>query len=81
LRDEAGQIIGVTCDTVDITERKRAEEALHRYELLSAHSRDIILFMKRDGGRILEANAAAMKAYGYNRDKLLSLTTYLYGVF
>ena len=74
LRDDAGQIIGVTCATVDITERKRAEEALHQYELLSAHSRDIILFMKRDGGRILEANVAATKAYGYNRDELLSLT-------
>ena len=59
---------------IDITERKRAEEALRQYALLSAHSRDIILFMKRDGGRILEANAAATKAYGYNRDELLSLT-------
>ena len=58
----------------DVTERKQAEEILHRYELLAAHTRDIILFIKRDDGRILEANAAAVAAYGYTRDELLALT-------
>ena len=58
---------------IDINERKQAEEVLHRYELLSGHSRDIILFMRRDDGRILEANAAAMNTYGYSRDELLTL--------
>ncbi|PIP35903.1 MAG: hypothetical protein COX20_08790 [Desulfobacterales bacterium CG23_combo_of_CG06-09_8_20_14_all_52_9] len=57
-------------------ERRRAEEALHRYELLAVHSRDIILFMRRDDGRILEANVAATKSYGYSRDELLKLTIY-----
>jgi two-component system CheB/CheR fusion protein len=58
----------------DITERKRAEEALRRYELLSAHTRDIILFMRRDDGHILEANSAATNAYGYSHDELLALS-------
>lgn len=58
----------------EITSRKKAEEALHRYKLLSDHSRDIILFMRKEDGRILEANAAAMKAYGYSRKDLLNLT-------
>ena len=58
---------------IDITERKQAQEVLRRYELLSGHSRDIILFMRRDDGRILEANAAATNAYGYSRDELLTL--------
>ena len=49
-------------------------EALHRYKLLSDNSRDIILFMRKDDGRILEANAAATKAYGYSREDLLDLT-------
>ena len=57
----------------DITARKKAEETLRRYELLSAHTRDIILFMRRDDGRILEANSAAVNAYGYSRDELLTL--------
>jgi PAS domain S-box-containing protein len=58
----------------DITERKRGEAALRRYELLASHSRDIVLFMRRDDGRILEANAAATTAYGYSRDEMLSLS-------
>jgi len=58
----------------DITERKQAEEYLRRFELLSEHSRDIILFIDRNDGRILEANAAAIQAYGYSRDELLALT-------
>ena len=48
----------------DVTARKQAEEVLGRFELLAANSRDIILFMDRDG-RIIEANAAAERAYGY----------------
>ena len=57
----------------DVTARKRAEEMLGRFELLAANSRDIILFMDRDG-RIIEANAAAERAYGYTRDELLELS-------
>jgi PAS domain S-box-containing protein len=57
----------------DVSARKRAEEALGRFQLLAANSRDIILFMDRDG-RIIEANEAAERAYGYSRDELLELT-------
>ncbi len=60
----------------DITERKQAEESLRRYRMLSEHSRDIILFMERDNGRILEANAAALRAYGYSREELLTKTVH-----
>jgi len=58
----------------DITERERAEETLRRYELLASHSRDIVLFVRSDDGRIVEANRAAEDAYGYGRDELLSLS-------
>ena len=58
---------------IDITRRWLAEEALRRYELLSHHSRDIVLLMRYDDGSILEANAAAEHAYGYCRDELLNL--------
>ncbi|HEY2018788.1 MAG TPA: PAS domain S-box protein, partial [Bryobacteraceae bacterium] len=56
------------------TERSRVEEELYRYELLGEHSRDVILYMRRDDGRILDANAAATRAYGYTRDELQTLT-------
>lgn len=54
--------------------RAKEAAALHKYELLAAYSRDIILFRRRNDGRILEANAAACTAYGYEREELLKLT-------
>ena len=58
----------------DITLRQQAEEALRRYELLANNSRDIVLFLQREDGRLLEANAAALAAYGYSHEELLNLT-------
>jgi PAS domain S-box-containing protein len=52
----------------------RAAEALRRYELVVQESRDIILFIRRSDGRILEANRAATEAYGYSRAELLAMT-------
>ncbi len=45
-----------------------------RYAMIAGNTRDIILFLRRDDGRILEANTAAENAYGYSRDELLALT-------
>jgi PAS domain S-box-containing protein len=55
----------------DITERKQAEAVLARYHLLSERARDIMLFIRRDG-QIVEANAAAIASYGYDRATLLT---------
>ncbi|MBD1822103.1 PAS domain S-box protein [Cyanobacteria bacterium FACHB-DQ100] len=70
---------GIAISFSDITERKRVEEAhkqaevaLQRYQLLSEHSRDIVLYLAKDG-QILEANRAAEQAYGYARTELLSM--------
>src|SRR5215471_4008013 len=51
-------------------------EALRRYELLAECSQDIILYARPGDGRILEANRAAVNAYGYSRCELLDLTVY-----
>ena len=74
--DDKGKPLHMTGTVQDTTERKEAEEVLNRYELLAGHSRDIILFLRRDDGRILDANAAALKAYGYSREELLAMTIY-----
>ncbi len=50
-----------------------AESALARYQLLSQYARDIMLFVRPDG-RIVEANAAAIAAYGYTREEILGLS-------
>ena len=81
LRDLAGDL-GFAQDSFDtqrqvsedITARKQAEEALGRFALLARHSRDIVLFMRGEDGRLLEANEAALHAYGYAREELLALT-------
>ncbi len=56
----------------DVTERTVRELSAQRYQLLSRYAKDIVLFLARDG-RIVEANEAAIYAYGYGRDALLAL--------
>jgi PAS domain S-box-containing protein/putative nucleotidyltransferase with HDIG domain len=73
IQDEAGKTVAFQGIVRDITERKRAEEDLLTYKLLFDHTMDIILFMRRDG-RLVEANSAAVDAYGYDHDGLLSMT-------
>jgi PAS domain S-box-containing protein len=43
------------------------------YRVLFEAARDTILFIRRDG-RILDANPAALRSYGYGRDELLSMS-------
>ncbi|MDW7675115.1 MAG: PAS domain S-box protein, partial [Bacillota bacterium] len=59
----------------DITDRKIAEEGLERYRVLSEKARDIIMFVGSDGS-ILDANEAAVKAYGYTYKELTGLTIF-----
>ena len=55
-----------------------AEEGalLERHALLARHSRDVMLCVRSEDGRILEANEAAIAAYGYTRAELLDLRIY-----
>jgi PAS domain S-box-containing protein len=57
----------------DITERQEAETTFARYRLLAEQARDIVLFVRRDG-KILEANLAAVQAYGYSLVELGTLS-------
>jgi len=75
IRDRQGAITGVVLVFRDITARMQAEDTLARYQLLSEHARDIMLFIGQDG-RVVEANRAAVAAYGYDRDALLGKTIY-----
>jgi len=72
--DETGNALRLTGVNIDITERRQSEDMLRRYELLAGHSRDMVLFVRRDDGQILEANAAAVTTYGYDHEELLKLT-------
>jgi len=72
--DSHGCIDRVVVYSRDITESRKAEETLHRYQLLARHAKDIVLFIRYDDGLILEANAAAVEAYGYEVEQLKRLT-------
>src|SRR5262245_45900902 len=57
----------------DATSESSTEDASARYRLLFEQSRDIILFIRRDG-RIVDANPAAVAAYGYDRVTMTTLS-------
>ncbi|MBW4575031.1 MAG: PAS domain S-box protein [Aphanothece sp. CMT-3BRIN-NPC111] len=69
---ENASVKGIAINSRDITGRKHSEKILKRYQLLSEQARDIVLFVRPEG-EIIEANNAAIKAYGYQREELLSL--------
>lgn len=72
LHDSAGQPTRISGGIRDITERKRTEATLARYQLLSENTRDIVLFIRAADGRIVEANQAAVAVYGYDHATLLT---------
>lgn len=53
---------------------KEREAQLQRYKILAEQASDIIFFIRRDTGAIVEANEAALKAYGYSREEMYALT-------
>ncbi|MCT4621635.1 MAG: PAS domain S-box protein [Marinisporobacter sp.] len=57
----------------NITEEKKGEIELKRYKMLSQNARDIILFIDMQG-KIIEANEAAVNAYGYSYEEFMTMT-------
>ena len=77
VRDENGEIVGLLGIFHDITERKRAEEALGRSErnlrgILEA-ARDGIVAADVETRKFVVVNEAACRMLGYNRNELLGL--------
>ncbi|MFZ5450183.1 MAG: PAS domain S-box protein [Thermodesulfobacteriota bacterium] len=62
---------------MDITERKRVEEALkeseERYRSLFANTHAVMLLIDPETGAIVDANPAACSYYGYTQEELTSL--------
>jgi len=71
-----GTLRGYRGSDTDITERKRAEEALreseNQYRELFESSSDALFLIATDTGQIIEANNMASALYGYDRDELLT---------
>jgi PAS domain S-box-containing protein len=74
--DEHGNMVGVQGITRDITERRRAEQALRdseeKFRALFEHSADAVSLVEPTG-RYIEVNRAWLDLYGYSRDELPNL--------
>ncbi len=72
-RDEAGNPIGVLGTALDITKRKKAEEALieseERFKMIFENANDVIVYVDISG-IIIDANAK-IEAFGYTRDEVI----------
>ncbi|MDI6739333.1 MAG: PAS domain S-box protein, partial [Candidatus Edwardsbacteria bacterium] len=80
VRDDSGNPLEILGTWSDITERKRAEQALReseeRYRVLFQKAGDAIIIMEAEGpdaGRIAAANQAAAAMHGYDMDEMARL--------
>ncbi|MDQ0142324.1 PAS domain-containing hybrid sensor histidine kinase/response regulator [Cupriavidus necator] len=75
LRDSEGQLIGFGKVTRDLTEQRRAAEALRQSEellrLLVEGVKDYAIFMLDPGGHIMSWNSGASYIKGYRRDEII----------
>jgi len=79
LRDLSGDIIGVTCASLDITERKRVEEVLSKTRDDLKRTLDLVPDMictANPDGFFLNVNPAFTNTLGYSQEQLLA-TSYL----
>ena len=68
IRGERNVVVAID----NITDSKLVEDSTKRYQVLLEKARDIILFVDMEAN-ILEANQAAVRAYGYTKEELLAL--------
>lgn len=72
-----GTVIALEGVARDVTGRIEAMEALRqserRYHSVFHRSHAVMLLVDPDGGRIVDANEAASRYYGYPRDRLLNM--------
>jgi PAS domain S-box-containing protein len=75
IRDSAGGLVGVVLVFHDVTEKRRAQDALQRQAELLHLSYDAIIVWQL-GGRIESWNKGAEELYGYSREEAVGQVTH-----
>lgn len=77
ITDNSGRLLGTSVISRDMTERLHVEDALReaeeKYRLVFTAETDAILLFDATTGQIVDFNDAALKLYGYERDRFSSL--------
>jgi PAS domain S-box-containing protein len=83
-RDESGRVVGIFAAARDITERKRAEEALResetRFRTFVDHAADAFFMLDFEKGTIIDVNQPACESLGYTREELIGMTPLAFDV-
>jgi two-component system cell cycle sensor histidine kinase/response regulator CckA len=85
LHGSEGEVVGVLGTYLDITERRKAEEALRvsevRYRRLFESATDGILILDAQTGVVLDVNSSLVELLGFSREMLLGKTIWDLGFF
>lgn len=75
--DEHGRPVEVDCLGVDVTRRKKAESKLQerkdQYRALFENNQAVMMLIDPGTGAIVEANKAAVRFYGYSKERLKTM--------
>ena len=73
----AGEVVEFVGTTVDVTERKRAEEELRaaetRFRTFVDHATDALFVHSAEQGKIVDVNRRACESLGYTREELIGM--------
>jgi PAS domain S-box-containing protein len=82
--DENGKVAEYVGTAVDVTERKRAEEALHesetRFRTFVDHAADALFILDFEQGIVVDVNRSACESLGYTRQELIGMTPMAFDV-
>ena len=82
--NEAGELVKLVGTSIDITDRKRAEAALHdsetRFRIFVDHAADAFFMLDFEEGTIIDANRCACESLGYSRQELIGMTPLVFDV-